>query len=243
MTVRLYLPAARLAPGAVQLDEADSRYLGRALRLRPGDPVTVFDGEGREADGRVRGIDAECVTLELGAARATARPEAPPVTLLVALLKGERMDLVVQKATELGAARIVPVAAARSVVRLEGERAEGRRQRWQRIARDAARQCGRADAPEVAAVVPLAEALASAPPAAFRLLLHEGEPARLRTLLPTLTPPEVVVATGPEGGFSPEEVVAARAAGFVVAGLGPRVLRAETAALAVLAILDHALAR
>jgi 16S rRNA (uracil1498-N3)-methyltransferase len=241
MTIRLHVPPP-LAAGARPLDEAASRYLGRVLRLRPGDQVVVFDGAGAEADATVAAIDAAGVQLSLEAPRLVPGARGPAITLMLALLKGERMDFALQKATELGVARVIPIVTARAVVRLEGDRAEARAGRWSRIVIDAARQCGRADAPEVTAILPFADAVAAAPPAAFRLLLHESAEVPLRRLLPVPAPAEVVVATGPEGGFTDGEVSAARGAGFAVAGLGARVLRAETAAMAAVAILGFALA-
>jgi 16S rRNA (uracil1498-N3)-methyltransferase len=167
------------------------------------------------------------------------------VTLIQALTKGDKLELVVQKATELGVARVLPVTTQRSVPRFGDAgamRALGRRARWQKIAREAARQSGRADVPEIEPVTPLSTALAAAAKDALKILLWEGE--REHALGQVLPPPpvaRVVIAVGPEGGFSVEEVEAARAAGFVSVGLGPRVLRTETAALVVLAILGFAL--
>src|SRR5262249_24407597 len=158
------------------------------------------------------------------------------LALLIGLLKGEKMDWVVQKATELGVARVVPVATTHGVVKLDAERAASRRERWTRIAEEAAKQCGRADLPEIAEVSAFAEAVAAA--RGWKLLLHEAERGQpLRAALPASAPEVVTVAVGPEGGFAPDEVAAARAAGFAVSGLGPRVLRAETAAIAALAVL------
>jgi 16S rRNA (uracil1498-N3)-methyltransferase len=213
-------------------------HLAHVLRVRAGDTLTLFDGRGREAEARVvRLWDGELL-VQVGEVRQTARPPVA-LALVVALLKGEKMDWVVQKATELGVARVVPVATAHGVVKLDAERAAGRHARWSRIAEEAARQCARADVPVIAEVSSLEAALAAA--AGWRVLLHEGEgTASLRALLPPVAPPEVTVAVGPEGGFAPDEVARARDAGFVIAGLGRRILRAETAAVAALAILGFA---
>jgi 16S rRNA (uracil1498-N3)-methyltransferase len=233
--MRLHLP--ELAPGRVEIHGAGFHYLAHVLRARPGDKVVLFDGAGQEADAIIEVVAEAGLVLSVSAPRAAATRGAP-ITLLCGLLKGEKMDLVIQKATELGAARIVPLVTDRSVVRLDEERGEARRARWSRIAAEAARQSRRADVPEIAAPTDFGAALAAAAPHALRLLLHEGETAPLRLDEPL----EVVVAVGPEGGFSPEEVAAARAAGFQVAGLGPRVLRAETAAIAALAVVGYLLA-
>jgi 16S rRNA (uracil1498-N3)-methyltransferase len=237
---RLYVES--LAPGRLRLAGVDFRYLARVLRLGPGAELVLFDGLGREARARIVSVGGHEVEVEVEEPRVQEAPRRLHLTLMVALLKSEKMDLVVQKATELGVDRLVPVAAARSVVRLDPARAAARVSRWGKIAREAARQCGRADAPEVAAPLPLGEAVAQAPADAWKALLHEGtRAASLRSALPDRPPQAVVAAVGPEGGFEAAEVDAAREAGFAVVGLGPRILRAETAALAALVVLGYAL--
>ena len=239
---RVHVP--ELAAGALALAGDSYHYLANVLRLRAGDELSLFDGAGREASARVVRVDGERQSMELLAeAPLPSTAAAPvPVCLLLALLKADKMDLVIQKATELGARLLVPVAAARSVVRLAGDRESGRLERWRRGALSAAKQCGRADTLEIGPVTPLGTAVREAWPDAWKVLLWEsaaGEPLRAR--LPAARPPRVVAAIGPEGGFAPEEVVLAREAGFTVAGLGPRILRAETAALATLAVIGFAL--
>src|SRR5262249_13887040 len=158
------------------------------------------------------------VLVQVGAVRmAPAAPVA--LTLVLALLKGEKMDWVVQKATELGVARICPVASANAVVKLDPERASGRRGRWAKIADEAARQSGRADVPEIADIADLPDAFAAG--RGLRLLFHEAERgAPLAAHLGAPRPAEVTIAVGPEGGFTPDETAAARAAGYAVCGLG-----------------------
>jgi 16S rRNA (uracil1498-N3)-methyltransferase len=245
MTARLYVDPARLASGSLRVDGADFRYLARVLRLREGDPVTLFDGQGHEAPARIAAIDADAAALELSvdAVAAAARdPRRLPITLLIALLKGEKMDLVVQKATELGVERLVPVAAARSVVHLDAARGAARVARWRKIAREAARQCDRADTPEIASIAGFAEALRLPAEGAFRVIFHEGaRAASLRAALPAAPPRAAVVAVGPEGGFDAREIDAAEQAGFAVVGFGPRILRAETAAIAAISVVGYAL--
>ena len=236
------LHVKELSAGRLELRGEAFHYLARVLRVRREDRVVLFDGAGREADATVDSVGEEALVLTAGELRAAAAGGVP-LTLLIALLKGEKMDLVVQKATELGVSRLVPLASAHAVVRLGDDRRDSRRGRWQKIASEAARQSGRADVPEIAEILPPEAAFAAAPPQALRLIFDERDAPPLRQVLADARPVEVVAAVGPEGGFAPAEVDAARAAGFLPAGLGPRVLRAETAAIASLAMLRFALDR
>jgi 16S rRNA (uracil1498-N3)-methyltransferase len=232
---RLYVPPERLTGTQLELDGEPYRHLVRVLRAAPGDAVVLFDGLGHEIAAQVVAIGARAVTLTLGPRRPLPAP-AVAITLLQGVPRGERMDLLVQKTTELGVARIVPVLAERCVARPPRERSS----RWQTIAEEAARQCGRADVPQVTAPVPLAEALALAGPCAARLALWEEERALpLRRACPG-DAPSVALLVGPEGGLAAAEVEAARAAGFATVGMGPRILRAETAAIVAVALVQAA---
>ncbi|HYG67030.1 MAG TPA: 16S rRNA (uracil(1498)-N(3))-methyltransferase [Anaeromyxobacteraceae bacterium] len=233
MTVRrLFLPPDRIAEDRARLTPEARHYVKDVLRLAPGATLELFDGQGARWDARVEeGFEA----LTLGSRRAAAAG-GTAVWIVPALAKGEKMDLVVQKATELGAARVAAFEAARSVVRLEADRAEERTRRWRRIAEEAARQCGRADVPELATPAPLAARLAEAPPG-FGLVVFHGEGAvPLAALEPA--PAGWIAIVGPEGGLTDDEVRACEAAGARRGSLGPRVLRAETAAIAAVALLQ-----
>ncbi|MCS6911663.1 MAG: 16S rRNA (uracil(1498)-N(3))-methyltransferase [Myxococcales bacterium] len=224
---RLPMPGETLSLGA----EGRHRLL-RVLRLSAGDRVLLLDGSAR----------AEAVLLADGALRIERREPAAAlpgrVMLLLALLKGDKMDWVVQKAVELGVGRLLPVACARSVRRLEPARARMQQRRWQRIAMAAAEQCRRDDVPAIELPCDLETAMAEAQQAPLRLLVWEGAAGPpLRASLPPAPPARIALLVGPEGGLAPEEVAAARQAGFILCGLGPRILRAETAALAALAVL------
>jgi len=235
---RLYVPGERLAGPRVTLTGPEHRHLGRVLRARPGDPVTLFDGVGGEVEARVARIGRAETELELGARRATVASPAP-VTLLTAIPRGALMDFLVQKTAELGVARLVPIVTARSVARPDAE--AGRRTRWEKIAREAARQCGRADVPVVDAPTALATALAAPDLPARRLALFEGEHSRsLRSELTGHPPTAIALLVGPEGGFAPAEIEAARSAGFVPVGLGSLILRVETAAIVAVALVADA---
>jgi 16S rRNA (uracil1498-N3)-methyltransferase len=230
---RVHLPPDLIGEARAALTEPARHYLRDVLRLAPGDAVELFDGRGAAWVATVGpGFEA----LLLGARR-EAPPGGPALHLLFALAKGEKNELVVQKATELGAARLAPWAAERSVVRLDAGKGAERAERWRRIAEEAARQCGRADVPTVDAPVPLAAALAAVP-AGFRVVVLHGEGGASLAALGLEAAPGVAAVVGPEGGLSPGELETCRAAGALRATLGPRTLRAETAAIAVVALLQ-----
>jgi 16S rRNA (uracil1498-N3)-methyltransferase len=229
--IRLPVPGERIA-ARVELSRAERHYLLDVLRLSPGAVLEVFDGAG----GRYRATLREDGALALG-----EREEGPAraaIVLAQALVKGDKMDLVAQKATELGASAVVPFESERSVVRLSGARAEERVRRWQKIAEEAARQCGRADVPRVHPVMSLAGALEVGRSLGARcIVLWEREKScRLGQAAAEAAGP-LLIAAGPEGGFSDGEIEEARAAGALTASLGARVLRSETAPLAALSVL------
>jgi 16S rRNA (uracil1498-N3)-methyltransferase len=240
---RVVVDAAELQPGAVvALDERLGHYLRAVLRLSEGDALTVLDGAGR-AFAATLGSGALQIGAPADAATADLAAEAPcRVEILQALPKGDKLGEIIRRATELGAWRIVPALTARTIATAGSAQ---KLERWRRIAREAARQSRRLHVPEVEAPRPLAEAMRGAR-GALRVLLHEAERAlRLRDLLAAAPPPpagaprSVTIAVGPEGGFTAAEVAEAGACGFVAAGLGPRVMRTETVALAVCAVLQH----
>lgn len=208
----------------------------QVLRLRPGTVVEAVDGAGRLYRVRLTAL-APAGARGAVLAEGPARGESPcRITLAQAVLKGERMAWLVQKATELGVARIVPVATARVVAR-PSERGVAR---WERVAREAVKQCGRAVVPRVEPVWPLEAVLAEAERYALTWLCWEGGGMPVGQAAHTAgRPAEVLVLVGPEGGFATEEVRRACAAGAVPVSLGPRVLRAESAALAALTLCQH----
>lgn len=230
---RVHLPPERIGEARAELTAAARHYLRDVLRLAPGDAVELFDGRGAAWEAR---IGAGFEALELGARRA-AGAGGPAIHLLFALAKGEKNDLVVQKATELGAGRLAPWSAERSVVRLDERKGAERAERWRRIAEEAARQCGRADVPAVDAPASLAAALAAVPEG-FRVVVLHGEGGAPLPALGLDGAPGVAAVVGPEGGLTPAELEACRAAGALHATVGPRTLRAETAAIAVVALLQ-----
>jgi 16S rRNA (uracil1498-N3)-methyltransferase len=228
---RLHVPPDRIEGAVARPDAASLHYMADVLRLPPGAPLEVFDGAGNAWDASFTGSE-----LRLGERRPAPRPGAT-VWLAFALARGEKGDWIVQKGTELGVSRLVPWQAERSVVRLEPDRAAERARRWRRIAEEAARQCGRAEVPEVALPGTLAAAL-DAPAGFVRVAFHAGAGAPLASLVRPGTP-GILAVVGPEGGLTEREVEACVAAGCGLATLGPRVLRAETAAVVAAALLQH----
>jgi 16S rRNA (uracil1498-N3)-methyltransferase len=228
---RLHVPPERIDGDLARPDAPSLHYLSDVLRLEPGAPVEVFDGSGSSWDAVFTGS-----ALRLGERR-PAPPPGATVWLAFALARGEKGDWIVQKGTELGVSRLVPWQAERSVVRLEPDRAADRARRWRRIAEEAARQCGRADVPEVEVPGTLESAL-RAPAGFVRVAFHAGTGATLGSLVGAGAPGYLAVV-GPEGGLTEREVETCVAAGCGLASLGPRVLRAETAAVTAAALLQH----
>ena len=223
-----------LTGAAVSLDDREAHYLGHVLRLKRGDELVAFNGRGHERDARVATLTRRSAELTLGAVLASLPESVLVITLVQALAKAEAMDLVVQKATELGVREILPVYSDHSVVKLDTERRERRVEHWNRIARSACEQSGRHTPPRIEAPAPLAAALEALPAAPQRFAL---EPSTAQTLIGGAIPKAgLIVAVGPEGGFGATDWRRLDAAQFARVGLGPRVLRAETAALAVCAI-------
>jgi 16S rRNA (uracil1498-N3)-methyltransferase len=238
MRPRLYCPID-LVTGASATLPADAAHHARdVLRLTAGDEVTLLNGLGGEYRARLMQVGKkEVVAAVLEFSRREAEPPYP-VTVVQSLATGDKMDWVIEKAVELGAAGIVPASAARSVLRLDAARAGKRHAHWQAIVRAACEQCGRNRVPEVAAVVALADWLwAERARPGLKLMLSPVHAQKFSALAPPAPGTAITLLIGPEAGLSDAEEAAAQAAGFVPVLLGPRVMRTETAALAALAAI------
>lgn len=228
---------APLAPGArVVLPENAGAHLVRVLRLREGEACVLFNGDGRDYDARLLAANKRGVEAEVLDARAIDNESPLRIVLLQGIARGEKMDLILQKATELGVAAFVPVFADRTEVRLDGERLDKRMAHWRSVVTSACEQSGRARIPELAPARGLAEAAAGLAADALKLTLDPQGEHRFDTLATTQT--DIVVAIGPEGGWSEKDRIALRENGFAGLRLGPRVLRTETAGLAAIAALQ-----
>ena len=225
-----------LTPGSViELPAVAAAHLAKVLRLRSGDDLILFAGDGREFTAAVESVRGTRVTAAVGDGREIDRESPLAATLVQCIPRGDRMDWIVQKATELGVARIAPVLSARSVVRLDASQAASKAAHWRAVAVSACEQCGRNRLPVIEAPRPLLHHLGDSRPPGTRLLL-EPEPGAHGTV-ETLGA-AVEIAIGPEGGFAAEELEAFRECDFRPVRLGPRVLRTETAAIAAITWLQ-----
>jgi len=237
MKTRLFVSEA-LINGTVVVVEGDrARYLGRVLRLRTGDAITVFDSTGPEWPATIENMTKSTVTLQVGDSREAGTESPLNIHLVQGVSRGERMDFVVQKATELGVKRITPVLTEYGVVKLDGDRAAKRREHWAGVAVSACEQSGRTRPPLIDTPISLKQWFGAKPAGAdVDLVLRPGA----RTPLAGVTAPatKACILIGPEGGFSDKEYEDAEIAGFDAVSLGPRILRTETAAAAALAVMQ-----
>lgn len=235
---RVHLDAPLAAGRRVTLPAQAAQHVTKVLRLRHGAALTVFDGRGGEYEATLE-LEGRHAHVSIADHRLIERESPIRITLLQALARGERMDFVIQKATELGVHRIIPVAAARSVVQLDAERSDKRTSHWYGIAAAACEQSGRNTLPRIETPQPFESALRSVTSLDLRLLLWPEATDSLRDRLGASgTVSEIALLVGPEGGFEELEVEQAQIAGFQPVRLGPRVLRTETAGLAALAALQ-----
>ncbi|MGE5576831.1 MAG: 16S rRNA (uracil(1498)-N(3))-methyltransferase [Syntrophothermus sp.] len=245
---RFFVEPRRIVGGEVRITGNDVNHIARVLRLGPGDRITVLDGTGMEHEVEISSVSGQEVCGRIAASRRRQTEPRFRVTLIQGLPKAGKMDLIVQKCTEIGVARILPARMERSVVELEGARAAARVERWRKIAMEAAEQSGRAVVPVIGEVTTMAgvldskefrEAMESG--RSLALMPWEGEDSMgLRRALEAgqdRRPETAWLFIGPEGGFSLQEVENARAAGVITVSLGPRILRTETAGFVALTLL------
>jgi 16S rRNA (uracil1498-N3)-methyltransferase len=224
----------------IEVEGAAANHIARVLRSRAGDPLTVFNGNGAEFAASIVEFHRDSVVVEVEEARAVSRESPLSLTLAQGISRGERMDWILQKATELGGSRIVPVFTERSVVRLDAKQAERKLQHWRAIAIAACEQCGRNIVPEIAPPMDIFEFVSSSvQPQMTRLLLSPMSEVSIDEVRADTG--GVTVLIGPEGGLTDIEQETAQRSGFTAVRMGPRVLRTETAAIAALTILQHRL--
>lgn len=235
--IRCFVDAA-LAPGArVVLPESAAGHLVRVLRLHEGDDCVLFNGDGNDHAARISVAGKREVVVEILSTQAVTNESPLAITLVQGIARGEKMDLILQKATELGVTRFMPVLAERTEVKLDAERSAKRMAHWASVIESACEQSGRARVPALNVPAALAAAAGVLPDEAMKLILDpQGEHSLQSLAAPTSA--SVAIAIGPEGGWSPRDRETLRAAGFTGLRLGPRVLRTETAGLAAIAALQ-----
>ena len=232
---RFYLADA-LQPGQnISLPENVIRHL-HVLRVREGEEITLFNGNGHSYPTRLLSLAKRQAVAEVLSEQTVDNESPLAISLIQAVSSGERMDFTLQKSVEMGVTEIFPVTSARSIVKLSGERAEKRQERWQEIVIAACEQCGRNRIPTVHPLLPLPQRLQQLPQSDVRLLMGLHHPTSLKAIQPA--PQRITLMIGPEGGWSPEEEAAAFQTGFQSILLGKRVLRTETAALAAIAAMQ-----
>ncbi|MBE2211210.1 MAG: 16S rRNA (uracil(1498)-N(3))-methyltransferase [Xanthomonadaceae bacterium] len=234
---RVYIDAPLGIGLQAELPEHAGAHLVRVLRLREGDACILFNGDGHDYDARIIGIGKRGVQAEIVAARRIDNESPLSITLLQGIARGEKMDLILQKTTELGVARIIPVHSERSEVKLEGARAIKRLAHWRGVVASACEQSGRTVLPQVDEPLPLLQAVANAGLPAARYLLSPLADSGIDSMT---APPDdrLLIAVGPEGGWSDRDLQTLDNAGFTGIRLGPRILRTETAGLAAIAALQ-----
>jgi 16S rRNA (uracil1498-N3)-methyltransferase len=233
---RFFVPQRDVVDGKARLQGGEFRHLQRVLRLREGDGVTLFDDAGIEHEGVIVSLSPRVATVRITASAAPARESPIAVTLYQGVPKGRKMDLIVEKATELGAVSIVPFVSAFGTTSVAA--AQSKRERWQRIALAAAKQSGRTTIPEIGATLTFPEVVTAAAGMHRALLFFEQAGSAAIPVGDAPTGGTAAVIVGPEGGLSSEEASRAQNAGIAVCGLGPRILRTETAAIVALALVQ-----
>ncbi|GGD35465.1 16S rRNA (uracil(1498)-N(3))-methyltransferase [Pseudoxanthomonas indica] len=233
---RCFVDTALTVGRSLALPEAAANHL-RVMRTREGEDCVLFNGDGRDYAARLSLVSKREVTAELLSSRVVDNESPLHITLLQGIARGEKMDLILQKATELGVAAVVPVDAERTEVKLDGDRLAKRMTHWRSVIIAGCEQSGRAIVPALAQAGPLLAAAQATDSEALRVILDPQGELSLATM-PAPAASKVVIAIGPEGGWSPRDREALRASGFVGLQLGPRILRTETAGLAAIAALQ-----
>lgn len=236
-TIRIHVDQPLAVAAQLDLPPQAGEHVARVLRMAAGDPLTLFNGDGMDYPATILAVGKRDVTVQVHATLAPANESPLRLTLAQGVARGEKMDLIMQKATELGVARIVPLLTERSEVKLDAARAEKRLVHWRAVVASACEQSGRACLPEVAPAQPLQAWLGGlADDGALRLALLPDGTRQARTL--RFDGAGGLLVVGPEGGLGERDVVALREAGFAGLQLGPRILRTETAGLAAIAALQ-----
>ena len=231
-------PAALLKP-TVAIDGSEVRHIKKVLRLKPGDQIRLFDGEGFEYEAIIRRFAGDRVELKINQKLPGTRESPVQIAVAQALLKEKKMDRLLRHLCELGLTHWIPFTSEHSIPQPGQKRMPGRVERWNRILKESSKQCRRARLPEIYQTLVFEEVLDYGRSCDLMIIFYENESASLNSVISrTAHPQKILVIMGPEGGFSDHEISKARAAGCLVAGLGPRILRAETASIAAITLVQ-----
>jgi 16S rRNA (uracil1498-N3)-methyltransferase len=239
---RFFLSDEAIQSGSPTLTGPDVKHIKTVLRLKPGDTVFLFDGQGRDYRACIETVSKKAVTLTV-LERISSISESPvEITIALALLKGRKMDRVVRQMTELGMVALIPVISRRSVPKPKRDGWVTKKNRWESIARESLKQCGRSQSLCLEPLTSFEEVLDKSDTYDLRIIFHHDKTPANAEVKPTGGEPlsRVLALVGPEGGFAPDEVKLAVKSGFVCVSLGPRILKADTAVVAVCAVLQHA---
>jgi len=237
---RFYIPNPRIENELLRIEGDEVKHIRKVLRLKAGDEVLVFDGLGKEFEGTIVEEGRSSVMVKIQRMLSPKGDSPLEVTLAQSLLKGEKMDYLIQKAAELGVKEIIPFLSSRSVPLLEKSGRQKRHRRWEKIAIEASKQCGRGVVPKIESLRDYSDMLCAASTDHLRLILCERDGNKPREVLEgSKEKKKIFFIVGPEGGFSRDEIEKANRAGFVAVTLGRRILRAETASLCFLSILQY----
>ena len=239
-----YFFSDKIDPGdeVLLIDGPDARHIKNVLRMRPGQLIGVFDGKGMEYRAAIEALGPKGVEVRIVDAQPSATESPVAITVAQAILKDRKMDRIVRQLTELGVFSWLPYTSHYAIAKLDRHKMSARSERWKRLSREALKQCRRGRVMEIQTTASFSEMLDKGKDHDVRVVFYEEETAALpgRSALQHAGPiGRIFAAIGPEGGFSTAEIEAARAAGFVIAGLGPRILRADTAAVAAVSLLQY----
>lgn len=239
---RFYVPEPCMEGDLIRIRGNEARHIRTVLRLKPGDRLSVFDGSSKEYEGKIVKTEGSDLLVQVETHSIHEEESGPAITLAQSLLKGNKMDWVIQKATELGATEIIPFISSRTIPRLAASKEKSRQERWKRISVEACKQCGRSVLPKLSSVLEYSRMLRIPTEKTLRLFLWERSGMGLKEVITaTKERQDVFFVVGPEGGWSDEEAQEASMAGFIPITLGRRILRAETVGLCILGILQYEL--
>ena len=237
---RFFVPRASVKGNTISVSGEEAHHILDVMRLKLSDSVTTFDGTGKEYTGVITKADKRSLVIEVKKVREYKQEPGSHITVIQAIPKRERIEYFIEKATELGVSGIIPVTTARTIPDWSDEKKVSHVERWRKLAREASKQCGRLDIPEISKITEFKDLLVKMPKEGLKLIAALDERAvPIKALLRDFKGGSAIIAIGPEGDFTPDEVKMAVDSGFLIVSLGPRVLKSDTAGLFVLSVIGN----